>query len=1675
MARNSSTVIEQRMSAVEALKRLKAISSQQGESPKADMPNDAAMVAKVAGELQALVLSVLKLPIAEFAPTTSLLEYGLDSIAATEIGSLFTEKFGIVVPPTVFFEFPDVQSFSRYLVESNADELQKRYAAQGARGVSSESAQGAAPMASPAFGKEEAAIPRTLAQKAEGGPLTIEQLWDLGRDDAGSAPAAPPVTPTVKQPSRAQLQEMMVTAEQARVFKCQRNGKPDLECYTLGEGPPLLMLGGLLMVYSAMWRPQLAELSAHHKLIMFHMPGCGGLDIYNDLSLANLVCDVNDLLDALGIEEPLPVIGCSFGGVLAQSFCLAHPERCSQLVIGVSTPLSEGATDFQVLMKELQTSSSFMEVNRGWPMASLPAYTRVIEGFDLRDRLPSIKIPTLVIAGGRDRYTPPEHSRIIASKIAGAKLIEVPDAGHLLPFTHFETFNATVLAFLGATGETRRAPASTIDHGPWAPATQSVLASIEAYIRQGAQGHCVILPECSAQVAVLLNTCCNRGKDGAADYRSYFVTSFEEAFDAAIRLVRHHARNSKPDSDGTVVLCDGRDDFWKSYVDPLGKGPTHALIPAVHVVGTTGEALELLTSKGGNVAAVVVVAHRHSNAADIDVLLQKTEGSRALRVLVEWNDADAPLRGRFVERLTRHPDVVVFGEALTGHQAPFGSCTVKTSIANPWLMTPNEGYVRQPMAAMGMPTTLARDHLLATLEVGQEVRSLVDQIGVSPKASYEAHVRHGNIGYARVARMHGYDATFFNARGMRSQVAHDGSHAREIVDCLLNVGSCPRGLNSLDIVDGVLKKHDAGRDYWTELGAFLRDKTGFDVTLPASSQTSAIESAITLGLLAAGKRSKMLCFIGGAGFSLISAASALDPVFDLWRKPFRPVYPNVVFVDPLAADAEAQLRAELCSGEIGLVLLETIQVEGSAVRAVPANLIGIVEELRQTGQYLVAVDETQTNLWCGRLLHSDGIISAPDIVALGTALCDSLMPAGAVMTSSGILDLARRRSPQRAASLSLRHRCQLSAHFALHSLTQIFESNLVGQVPKVAAYFREQLKALSRDYPLLKQIRGEGLLIAVELDLEGQPPFIERGFGYYLWGAMLRDPDGGVAAVVCPIHNNSLRLVPALNVTFDEIDAIVANLRRRLQAGVAGVIRDCAHYQKALGDERTSTFLLKQIGAKEERSVPMQGNPVEFSNVKTVKNLTSKRGMPTVCIIGAGVGGISMAGQLQKQGIPFDCFDKRERIGGIWAYDEQRKNTSVWSTLNMNTPLGHYQFSDFPMPANYPDFPQWHQVQAYLESYIDHLDMRSSFHLGHTVVSARRLDGGRWRVELGTGEVRVYDALVVANGHHNTPNYPDYADKIKFDGEAIHSQHYRSRHDYRGKRVMIVGIGNSGAQIAVDVSHDADITYISTRRGVYLLPHYLFGFRIDRILGVTLSWWFKKALPGILYPAYFTGIYHLVGNHRKIGMPKPDHLMMTCLPTVTESLANRIGDGRIKLVPEVKHIEGKTVHFADGTSQQVDSIIYSTGYHTTLAFFEKDFFEVRNNVVPLYKRIFLPGVPNLAFVGMFQAIRWGFLDVMETQAKLIAAYFSGIYKLPSVGEQKDDIAKERAQVEREFMHTLRNNYYLHGDTYVRDLKKEVGRGRRRMKKAPSGQPVSYGGDVVSATDIPRGELATAAE
>ena len=227
------------------------------------------------------------------------------------------------------------------------------------------------------------------------------------------------------------------------------------------------------------------------------------------------------------------------------------------------------------------------------------------------------------------------------------------------------------------------------------------------------------------------------------------------------------------------------------------------------------------------------------------------------------------------------------------------------------------------------------------------------------------------------------------------------------------------------------------------------------------------------------------------------------------------------------------------------------------------------------------------------------------------------------------------------------------------------------------------------------------------------------------------------------------------------------------------------------------------------------------------------------CIVGAGCSGFTMAKRLKDYGVPYDCFEVSDNIGGNWYYKNPNGMSSCYESLHIDTSKWRLAFEDYPVPEEWPDFPHHSQLLQYFHDYVDHFGLRETITFNTAVTKAKRRADGDWDVTLSTGETRTYQWLFVANGHHWDPRMPDYPGLNTFKGYQVHSHHYRDPfepYDFRDKRVLVVGAGNSAMDIASELSQRpiAERLFISMRRGVWVLPKYMNGQPADK--AVLPSW-----------------------------------------------------------------------------------------------------------------------------------------------------------------------------------------------------------------------------------------------
>jgi dimethylaniline monooxygenase (N-oxide forming) len=442
--------------------------------------------------------------------------------------------------------------------------------------------------------------------------------------------------------------------------------------------------------------------------------------------------------------------------------------------------------------------------------------------------------------------------------------------------------------------------------------------------------------------------------------------------------------------------------------------------------------------------------------------------------------------------------------------------------------------------------------------------------------------------------------------------------------------------------------------------------------------------------------------------------------------------------------------------------------------------------------------------------------------------------------------------------------------------------------------------------------------------------------------------------------------------------------------------------------------------------------------------------LPSVCVIGAGSSGIGAAKGLHERGIPFDCYEKSDRVGGNWVFGNRNGMSSAYRSLHINTSRERMEYSDFPMPPDYPDFPHHTEIARYFDSYVDHFGFRDRIVFETGVEHAERGEDGVWSVTLDNGQRKLYDALLVANGHHWDPRWPEPEFPGHFDGEQMHSHHYLENTNLRDKNVLVVGIGNSAMDIAVESSFVANRTFISSRRGAYILPKYLFGRPLDQIgvnaLTPILPFAFRRA---ILMTMYRIG----VGKVQDYGLPEPDHKIGEAHPTISADFLNRIAHGEMTWKPNVSSLAGDSVRFEDGSVEPIDVIIWCTGYKVSFPFFDDDYISAPDNDLPLFKRVFKPGVDNLAFIALLQPLG-ATMPLAEAQGRWIASYLRGEYHLPPQREMMRDMYREREKMLRRYVASKRHTMQVDFDNYLHELRKEIKAGAARASSAGFNLPVA---------------------
>ncbi|MGW4249752.1 flavin-containing monooxygenase [Nocardia sp. NPDC004722] len=267
------------------------------------------------------------------------------------------------------------------------------------------------------------------------------------------------------------------------------------------------------------------------------------------------------------------------------------------------------------------------------------------------------------------------------------------------------------------------------------------------------------------------------------------------------------------------------------------------------------------------------------------------------------------------------------------------------------------------------------------------------------------------------------------------------------------------------------------------------------------------------------------------------------------------------------------------------------------------------------------------------------------------------------------------------------------------------------------------------------------------------------------------------------------------------------------------------------------------------------------------------------CVVGAGSAGIAAVKVLAERGIDVDCYELSDRVGGNWVWGNSNGVSAAYKSLHINTSRHRMEFSDFPMPSHLPEFARHDQIADYFAAYVRNFGLEDHIRFKTGVTHVAPQPDGTFEVSLSTGETRHYDAVLVANGHHWDPRMPEpmFPGADGFSGRIMHSHSYTEESQLAGRRVVVVGMGNSAMDIAVDASYHAHATYLSARRGVHIIPKYVWGRPYDQIGG---SEWIPASLR---WPLARRLMAAATGPMTRYGLPEPDHKFAQAHPTMSST------------------------------------------------------------------------------------------------------------------------------------------------------------------------------------------------
>lgn len=496
--------------------------------------------------------------------------------------------------------------------------------------------------------------------------------------------------------------------------------------------------------------------------------------------------------------------------------------------------------------------------------------------------------------------------------------------------------------------------------------------------------------------------------------------------------------------------------------------------------------------------------------------------------------------------------------------------------------------------------------------------------------------------------------------------------------------------------------------------------------------------------------------------------------------------------------------------------------------------------------------------------------------------------------------------------------------------------------------------------------------------------------------------------------------------------------------GLAGAfILAALHYNTLTGSDSQLInlvpylLLIVAIGGMVNGIRIRRNKPVVYAKLAATR-LRSKRESTTpdiqinytekYCLVGAGPAGLVMARALIKEGVPFDWYEKHSDVGGIW--DMENPGTPMYESCHFISSKYTSGFYGFPMPKEYPDYPNWQQILKYIRDFADRYDLKRRVNFGVSVTNAKPLPNDKWEMTFSNGKTEIYDGLINATGVTWHANRPKIKGEEKFKGKIIHSVEYRHPEEFEGKRVLIVGAGNSGVDIASDAAVHAKQAYFSVRRGYRFIPKYLFGLPTDALISGKIAPPRGVSVTGDASKLIDT----IVGDLTRYGLPKPDHDLLASHPIMNTQVLHHLGHGDLIAKPDIEEITETGVRFKDGSHEDLDEIVLATGYQYSVPYLDQVNDEWKDGRPQLYLRIFSRNYDNLYYIGYaeFADAAYRRFDEMAQMVVIdIRARATGLHRDELLELKKKDNPDLAGG--HKYIDSPRHTNYIEVDTYLNYL------------------------------------------